>query len=186
MSALDPIHWSAEEPVPVMNQDFKNALWATANKLRGSVDPSDYKYPVLGLIFLKYVSDAFYVRQAEILAGNLEKDLFIVDVELRQEALTIRDSYTMKNVLYVPEKARWPFLQGSAKQPLIALLLDQAMELLEDENPKLAGLLPKVYVKTTLEGNAYLAPQHGATKIRTPRTMVIRSTSRPCQQPAST
>ena len=58
-----------------MNQDFKNALWATANKLRGSVDPSDYKYPVLGLIFLKYVSDAFYVRQAEILAGNLEKDL---------------------------------------------------------------------------------------------------------------
>ena len=136
-----------------MNQDFKNALWATANKLRGSVDPSDYKYPVLGLIFLKYVSDAFYVRQAEILAGNLEKDLFIEDVELRQEALTIRDSYTMKNVLYVPEKARWPFLQGSAKQPLIALLLDQAMELLEDENPKLAGLLPKVYVKTTLEVN---------------------------------
>lgn len=136
-----------------MNADFKNALWATANKLRGSVDPSDYKYPVLGLIFLKYVSDAFDARQAEILAGNLDTDLYVEDEELRQVALENRDSYTMKNIMYVPEQARWAFLQSNAKQPTIALLLDEAMGLIEDENPKLAGLLPKVYVKTTLEQN---------------------------------
>ena len=136
-----------------MNQDFKNALWASANKLRGSVDPSDYKYPVLGLIFLKYVSDAFAARQDEIRAGHLDDDMFVEDESSRIAALAVRDSYLMKNVLFIPEKARWDFLQGRAKQPNIALLLDEAMGLIEDENPKLAGLLPKVYVKTVLEAN---------------------------------
>lgn len=136
-----------------MNQDFKNALWATANKLRGSVDPSDYKYPVLGLIFLKYVSEAFAARQAEILAGQLDDGLFVEDEASRIAALADRDSYVMKNVLFIPEKARWDFLQAQAKQPNVALLLDDAMGLIEDENSKLAGLLPKVYVKTVLEAN---------------------------------
>lgn len=136
-----------------MNQDFQNALWATANTLRGAVDPSEYKYPVLGLIFLKYVSDAFAARQAEILAGHIDADLFLEDEEERAAALEDRDSYLMKNVLYVPEKARWPFLQSNAKQPNIALLLDEAMGLIEEENPKLADLLPRVYVKTALEKN---------------------------------
>lgn len=136
-----------------MNQDFKNALWATANKLRGSVDPSEYKYPVLGLIFLKYVSDAFKARQAEILAGNIDTDFFEEDEAARADYLENRDAYSNKNVLFVPEKARWEFLQGQAKQPNIALLLDEAMGLIEEENDKFSGLLPKVYVSTVLEAN---------------------------------
>ena len=64
-----------------MNQDFQNALWATANKLRGSVDPSDYKYPVLGLIFLRYASESFFARQEQLAASfaDLESDYYIED-----------------------------------------------------------------------------------------------------------
>ncbi len=139
-----------------MNQDFKNALWATANKLRGSVDPSDYKYPVLGLIFLKYVSNAFTARREyleEAFADSSNEDLYLRHEDSRVVALENRDYYTMANVLWVPEKARWPFIQANAKQPKIAVLLDEAMGLVEEENPKLDGLLPKVYVKTVLEPN---------------------------------
>jgi type I restriction enzyme M protein len=138
-----------------MNQDFKNALWATANKLRGSVDPSDYKYPVLGLIFLKYVSEAFVARQGDLKAAfaDPEHDLYLKNANARAAALEERDYYTMENVFWVPERARWPFIQANAKQSKIAVLLDEAMGLIETDNPKLDNLLPKVYVKTVLEVN---------------------------------
>lgn len=139
-----------------MNQDFKNALWATANKLRGSVDPSDYKYPVLGLIFLKYVSESFFARQEQLagfFADPENVDFFIEDKTDRAAAMEERDYYTMENVFWVAEKARWPFLQANAKQPHLAGLLDDAMRLIEAENPKLNNLLPKVYVRTALEPN---------------------------------
>ncbi|WP_051306443.1 type I restriction-modification system subunit M [Massilia alkalitolerans] len=138
-----------------MNQDFKNALWATANTLRGSVDPSDYKYPVLGLIFLKYVSESFSARR-QVLAtafADPSDELYLRDAEDRITFLEDRNYYVMENVLWVPERARWAFIQANAKQTNIALLLDEAMGLIEADNPKLDGLLPKVYVKTTLEQN---------------------------------
>ena len=138
-----------------MNQDLKNALWATANKLRGSVDPSDYKYPVLGLIFLKYVADAFIARRDALTEAFADPDheLFLRDEQARAEFLEDRNYYVMENVLWVPERARWSFIQANAKQPNIPVLLDEAMGLIEADNPKLDGLLPKVYVKTTLEQN---------------------------------
>lgn len=138
-----------------MNQDFKNALWGTANTLRGSVDPSEYKYPVLGLIFLKYASEAFAARRnaLEKAFSDPKDDLYLRDPEARVSFLEDRNYYLMENVLWVPERARWPFIQGNAKQPNIAVLLDEAMGLLEADNPKLDGLLPKVYVRTTLEQN---------------------------------
>jgi type I restriction enzyme M protein len=138
-----------------MNQDFKNALWATANKLRGSVDPSDYKYPVLGLIFLKYVSEAFAARQKKLEAAFADPahDLYLKEAKARAKALEERDYYTMENVFWVPELARWPHIQANAKQPNVAVLLDEAMGLIEADNPKLDNLLPKVYVKTALEQN---------------------------------
>lgn len=138
-----------------MNQDFKNALWATANKLRGSVDPSDYKYPVLGLIFLKYVSEAFVARQKELETAFADpaNDMYLKDAKARTKALEDRDYYTMENVFWVPERARWTFIQNNAKQPNVAVLLDEAMGLIEADNPKLDNLLPKVYVKTALEQN---------------------------------
>ena len=138
-----------------MNQDFKNALWATANKLRGSVDPSDYKYPVLGLIFLKYVSESFFARQEQLAAAfaDPENEFFMEDASERAAAMEDRDYYTMQNVFWVSEKARWPFLQANAKQSNISVLLDDAMRLIEEDNPKLNNLLPKVYVRTALEPN---------------------------------
>ena len=138
-----------------MNQDFKKALWATANKLRGSVDPSDYKYPVLGLIFLKYVSEAFVARQQALAAAfaDLSHELFLKHEKARAAAHEERDYYLMENVFWVPELARWSFIQAKAKQSNIALLLDEAMGLIEADNPKLENLLPKVYVKTVLETN---------------------------------
>ena len=138
-----------------MNQDFKNALWGTANTLRGSVDPSEYKYPVLGLIFLKYASEAFAARRKtlERAFSDPNDDLYLKDPEARVSFLEDRNYYVMENVLWVPERARWPFIQGNAKQPNIAVLLDEAMGLIEADNPKLDGLLPKVYVRTVLEQN---------------------------------
>ena len=138
-----------------MNQDFKNALWATANKLRGSVDPSDYKYPVLGLIFLKYVSESFVTRQSELSEAFADpaNEFYLEDESLRQVELEERDYYKATNTFWVPENARWSFIQANAKQPNIPVLLDEAMRLVEEDNPKLANLLPKVYVRTTLEQN---------------------------------
>lgn len=138
-----------------MNADFKKTLWDTANKLRGAVDPADYKYPVLGLIFLKYVSDAFE-NQREILLANIadpQHPDYEEDEDSRLEELEIRDNYTENNIFWVPEKARWSFIQANAKQPDIATKLDEAMTLIEKDNPKLSGLLPKVYVRTHLEAN---------------------------------
>ena len=76
-----------------MNQDFKNALWATANKLRGSVDPSDYKYPVLGLIFLKYVSESFFARQEQLAAAFADphNEFFIEDEIIRCKHLLLHE-----------------------------------------------------------------------------------------------
>lgn len=138
-----------------MNQDFKNALWATANKLRGSVDPSDYKYPVLGLIFLKYVSESFVTRQLELAEAFADpsNEFYLEDESLRLVELEERDYYRATNTFWIPESARWSFIQAHAKQPNIAVLLDDAMRLVEEDNPKLANLLPKVYVRTTLEQN---------------------------------
>lgn len=138
-----------------MNQDFKNALWATANKLRGSVDPSDYKYPVLGLIFLKYVSESFVTRQLELAEAFADpsNEFYLEDESLRLVELEERDYYRATNTFWIPESARWSFIQANAKQSNIAVLLDDAMRLVEEDNPKLANLLPKVYVRTTLEQN---------------------------------
>ena len=138
-----------------MNQDFKNALWGTANTLRGSVDPSEYKYPVLGLIFLKYASEAFAARRnaLEKAFADPNDDLYLKDPDTRVSFLEDHNYYVMENVLWVPERARWLFIQNNAKQPNIAVLLDEAMGLIEANNPKLDGLLPKVYVRTVLEQN---------------------------------
>lgn len=94
-----------------MNQDFKNALWATANKLRGAVDPAEYKYPVLGLIFLKYVSESFAARQAELTAAfaDPENEFYLDDEAMRASELEEPYYYRASNTFWVPEKARWSF-----------------------------------------------------------------------------
>ena len=112
-------------------------LWSAANKLRGNISPSDYKYVVLGLIFLKYVSDAFSVRHQEAIDENYDPE--------------DRDWYLAENVFWIPEKARWEYLAARAKQPEIGVLVDKAMEAIERDNPSLKGVLPKDYAREALD-----------------------------------
>src|SRR5437588_2093781 len=117
---------------------FEATLWATADKLRGNLDAAEYKHVVLGLIFLKYISDAF-----EELHDELERD-----PEADPED---RDEYVGRNVFWVPHEARWPKLQDAAKLPEIGTMLDEAMDAIERDNPRLKGVLPKDYARPTLE-----------------------------------
>jgi type I restriction enzyme M protein len=120
------------------NLGFEQTLWQAADKLRGNMDASDYKHVVLGLIFLKYISDAFEERHAAL---KNEPHANPED----------RDEYAAENVFWVPKAARWPKLQAAAKQPGIGKLLDEAMLAIEKENPSLKGVLPKDYARESLD-----------------------------------
>jgi type I restriction-modification system DNA methylase subunit len=113
---------------------FEEKLFATADKLRGHLDPAEYKHVVLGLVFLKYISDAFAERHRALLEEEG------VDPE-------DRDEYLAENVFWVPPEARWAQLQAEAKQPTIGKLIDDAMVAIEKENPSLRGVLPKDYAR---------------------------------------
>ncbi|MHB8232427.1 MAG: class I SAM-dependent DNA methyltransferase [bacterium] len=117
---------------------FTAKLWQAADKMRNNMDAAEYKHVVLGLIFLKYISDAFIERYTELLN---DKDS---DPEER-------DYYTQDNIFYVPQKARWDYLQGNAKQPEIGKLIDDAMDEIEKNNPSLKGVLPRNYARPTLD-----------------------------------
>jgi len=118
--------------------DFESQLWAAADKLRGHMDSSEYKHVVLGLIFLKYISDSFEEVHGKLL---LEKEADPED----------RDEYLAQNVFWVPKEARWPFLQGKAKQPEIGKYLDDGMVAIERDNPVLKNILPKDFARPTLD-----------------------------------
>ena len=117
---------------------FEQKLWEAADKLRGSMDPGEYKHVVLGLIFLKYISDAFEERYARLQSEQG------ADPEDRYE-------YEAANVFWVPKEARWSELQKAAKQPTIGVLIDKAMDTIERQNPSLKGTLPKDYARPALD-----------------------------------
>ena len=123
------------------NLGFEEKLWAAADKLRGHMDASEYKHVVLGLIFLKYVSDAFQEKHEALKAAQ----------ETEYTDPEDRDEYTAENVFWVPKNARWPHLQANAKQPTIGKLVDDAMVAIEKENPALKGVLPKDYARPALD-----------------------------------
>ncbi len=112
---------------------FEDKLWLAADVLRNNLDPAEYKHVVLGLIFLKYISDAFEERQAQLRASG--------DADLLED----RDEYTAENVFWVPQQARWSHIQGLATQPTIGKVLDDAMDAIEEVNPVLKGALPKAF-----------------------------------------
>lgn len=136
-----------------MNQDLKKTLWAAADKLRSSMDAAEYKHIVLGLIFLKYISDAFDERRTQLLAAFKDEagDLHLPDVADHAEALEERDYYTMANVFWVPASARWEALRAQAKQADIGVRIDAALEAIEADNPRLKGILDKRFGRTQLE-----------------------------------
>ncbi|SDF33928.1 type I restriction-modification system subunit M [Sporomusa acidovorans] len=121
-----------------VNLEFENNLWLMADKLRGNIQPADYKHVVLGLIFLKYISDSFEEKFNELVA---EGDGFEED----------RDAYLMDNVFFVPPSARWDFIKKSAKQSTIGQIIDDAMIAIERENKNLKGVLPKNYARPELD-----------------------------------
>ncbi len=116
---------------------FEAQLWAAADKLRGNMEPSDYKHVALGLIFLKYISDAFEAKRAELLKEKL------ADAEDPEE-------YLAENVFWVPKTARWSRLRAQAKQPSIGKDIDDAMLVIEASNASLKGVLPKDYARPAL------------------------------------
>lgn len=123
------------------NLGFESQLWAAADKLRGHMDASEYKHVVLGLIFLKYISDAFQAKYKQLEAT---KDTEYTDPE-------DRDEYLAENIFWVPKDARWDMLKAKARQPTIGKLVDDAMVAIEKENPTLKGVLPKDYSRPSLD-----------------------------------
>ena len=113
-------------------------LFRAADKLRGNMEPSDYKHVALGLIFLKHISDSFEARHAELKAS-----------EYPDEAEE-KDPYLSENIFWVPEAARWSTLQANARQTDIGRRVDEAMLALEKENDSLKGVLPKEYARPAL------------------------------------
>ncbi|MCD8435920.1 type I restriction-modification system subunit M [Tenacibaculum dicentrarchi] len=123
----------AKKAAPKKSKSIEETLWESANKLRGTVESSEYKHVVLGLIFLKFASDKFQERKQEIIADGKEK--FVDMVEF----------YTQKNVFYLTEESRWSYIINNAKQDDIALKIDTALYTVEKNNPSLKGALPDNY-----------------------------------------
>ncbi len=114
-------------------KSMEETLWDSANKLRGSVESSEYKHIVLSLIFLKFVSDTFEERRAELIEQGKEK------------FLEMTEFYTMNNVFYLPEVSRWSYIKELSKQDDISLKIDTALSTAEKNNPSLKGALPDNY-----------------------------------------
>jgi len=123
-------------------EPMEQTLWTSANKLRKNMDAAEYKHIVLGLVFLKYISDSF-------------NDLFVKlergEGEYEGADPNDPNEYLAENVFFVPEKARWGYLQSRAKLPTIGTDVDGAMEAIEEANPALLGVLPKEYAKEKLD-----------------------------------
>lgn len=123
-------------------RELERTLWAAADKLRNNIDAAEYKHIVLGLIFLKYISDAFSEHRSYLEAGF--GDFAGADPD-------DKDEYLAYNVFFVPEQARWNYLQANAKQPEIGLLIDRAMDEIERINDNLKGILPRNYADPDLD-----------------------------------
>lgn len=121
-----------------VNLGFEEKLWQMADKLRGSMDSGEYKNVVLGLLFLKYVSDAFEEKYKELK----------IDEWADEED---RDEYLADNIFFVPQEARWSFIKNNAKKPEIGQFIDAAMVAIEKENPSLVGVLPKSFARPELD-----------------------------------
>ena len=118
---------------------YEADLWRMADSLRGSMDAAEYKHVVLGLIFLKYISDAFEERHAAVLA------------DWGEDAAEDRDEYVAENIFWVPPEARWAHLKDTARQPAIGRIVDDAMAAIEHDNPVLRDVLPKDYARPALD-----------------------------------
>lgn len=135
-------------------KSLEATLWEAADKMRGNLEAAEYKHVVLGLVFLKYVTDAFEARHQWLEAATADptnSDYFVPNAAKRSDIVEARDEYASENVFWVPSEARWKYLQDRAKQPEIGVLIDSAMDLIEKENPTLRGVLPKTYARAEID-----------------------------------
>ena len=140
-----------KQPKVEKEEPLEKKLWKAADKLRKNMDAAEYKHIVLGLIFLKYISDAFEELYEKLKSGEGEFDG--ADPEDKNE-------YIAEKVFYVPSSARWKWIQGRATLPTIGKDLDDAMEAIERDNPKsLRGVLPMVFSGKTRQGKPWRADQ---------------------------
>ena len=159
-SAPEPGSGRGRAKKEALTKDFKTVLWASADKLRAQMDAAEYKHLVLGLIFLKYISDTFAVQQGKVLqtVSNPESDFYLGDDPAdHQAALEDRDYYTQENVFWVPADARWESLRAKAKQPDIGQLIDKALVAIENENISLR----KFALAEGKKGGEFLTPPSG-------------------------
>jgi len=126
----------------VKDEPLEKQLWKAADKLRKNIDAAEYKHVMLGLIFLKYISDAFEELYTKLKSG--EGEYAGADPE-------DKDEYKAENVFFVPPSARWNFIKSHAKQPTIGKTVDESMDAIERENADLKGVLPKVYARQNLD-----------------------------------
>jgi len=135
------------------NIGFEEKLWLGADKLRGSMDASEYKHIILGLIFLKYISDKFVERQEWLFHETAKpgSDYHTANEADQMVVAEDRDEYTSENVFWVPEPARWHVIKVEAKRPTIGQTIDHAMDLIERENRSLKGILPKNYARPEVD-----------------------------------
>src|SRR5215467_7061633 len=133
----------ANNDVVQSDLNYADTLWKAADALRGQVDAAEYKHVVLGLLFLKYISDAFEARREE-LRHELENEGI---TDQRERLLENRDEYTAERVFWVPLESRWANLQNQATRPDIATLIDDAILAVERDNPNLKSKLPRDYAR---------------------------------------
>lgn len=126
-------------------ESIEKQLWKAADKLRKNIDAAEYKHVVMGLVFLKYISDSFEELYNQLKAGD--GDYAGADPE-------DRDEYKAENVFFVPPTARWSFLLSNAKLPNIGKIVDEAMDVVEKDNPSLKGVLPKVFARDNLDSKS--------------------------------
>ncbi len=124
------------------NIGFEQKLWLAADKLSSNMDAAEYKHVVLGLIFLKYISDTFQEHRAKLLAGQ---------GEYAGAKAEDPDEYKAENIFWVPSEARWAHLQATAHLPAIGRIVDDAMIAIERDNPRLKGVLPRDYARPALD-----------------------------------
>ena len=147
MAGAEPVAGDAGRDSDGATTGYEAELWAMADALRGSMDAAEYKHVVLGLIFLKYISDAFEERHAALLD------------EWGEEAAEDRDEYTAENIFWAPPEARWAGLKARARQATVGWLVDDAMAAIERDNPALRDVLPRDYARHDL--------LHGGMTVRT-------------------
>lgn len=125
-------------PINSANLGFEEKIWQAADKLRGNLDAGEYKHVVLGLIFLKYISDSFEEKYQELVeeGAGFEEE---------------KDEYLADNIFYVPEEARWDYIAKYSNEPEIGIKIDNAMAAIERENNRLRGILPKNFARPELD-----------------------------------